>query len=118
MKLTALLGGAAVSAVVMFGATAVPAHAAEAPARGVPANCPQLPWGTPGCEDYLGAAVRRDLIAQKGVALAEISDFQLGQVAEGLCFNRRDLVGIVAGNRTITYNLTSIREVTVPGRCG
>lgn len=119
MRITALLSGAALSAVVLFGVAVAPASAAEAaPARGVPDNCPQLPWGTSGCEDHLGAAVRRDLIAEKGVHLAEVSDFQLGRVAAGLCFNRRELVGTVAGDRAIIFNLSSIKAVAVPRRCG
>jgi hypothetical protein len=116
--LTALMIGGLL-AMLLGVAITTPAHAAES-TRGVPDNCAALPWGTSGCEDHLGAAVRRDLIAERGVQLAEVSDFRLGQVVMALCFNRSDLAASQsnAADRPLVFNLTHIRAVAVPRRCG
>lgn len=98
-----------------------PTAPADVPARGGPANCAQLPMGSAGCEDHMGAAIRTRLATPTNPRpLADVSDFRLGQVGMGLCFNRNDLdvSQTNTADRPIVFNLSSIRAVTVPALCG
>lgn len=84
MKISAWL----VSAALAVGLVAVPgvAQAAPlAPAQGVP--CSVNPWASAGCQGYLGAKVRRDLM-QRGLFVM-LSDEQLGRAVTDICFSGR-----------------------------
>jgi hypothetical protein len=121
MRITALLGGATLGALVVLGLAVAPASAAELPARGGPDNCAQLPMGSAGCEDHMGAAIRARLVTPNNPRpLADVSDFRLGQVGMALCFNQTELAVSQTNpaDRPIVFNLSSIRAVTVPALCG
>jgi hypothetical protein len=113
--LTALMVGGFLALILGVGVgMAVPAHADES-ARGIPDNCAQLPWGTAGCEEYLGARVRADLLAAGYPAIPNYTDWELGRTAMSLCEN--GVTPPELGNRLLLIN-AAIAELPNAIACG
>lgn len=115
MKTRSLLAAVALTLAALVGAPAVALADTATPTRGTPDNCPRLPWGTPGCEDHLGAQIRRDLVAAKWRDPVEFSDWELGRLAAGWCFESATPPELRWQVITIS---AAVKQVAVPNRCG
>lgn len=105
-------------AAAIFAAATLVLAPGVAQAQVAPTACERVPYGTFGCEGYLGTVVR-PVLAARAVFLPEVSDRALGTAIMDLCFQGHLRGGMYTLNgtpeqRAVTYNIGALRAVKGP----
>lgn len=123
MRALHLLGSLAAGVALAAGAALLlPGTASAAPADPPGVVCAKWPYGTRGCDAYLGTLVRADLVRVHHTPLASVSDENLGRLAREMCFNGFAPINIfgMGDPNSLDYRIKYriVHDVAVPTRCG